>query len=39
MTAAPTDLEFALLVLLATGCGAAIGMERQYRSRTAGLRT
>jgi putative Mg2+ transporter-C (MgtC) family protein len=39
MTAAPTDLEFALRVLLATGCGAAIGMERQYRSRTAGLRT
>ena len=35
----PTDLEFLLRVLLATGCGAVIGMERQYRSRTAGLRT
>jgi putative Mg2+ transporter-C (MgtC) family protein len=36
---APTDLEFLLRVLLATGCGALIGLERQYRSRTAGLRT
>lgn len=36
---APTDLEFALRILLATGCGAVIGLERQYRSRTAGLRT
>jgi putative Mg2+ transporter-C (MgtC) family protein len=35
----PTDLEFLLRVLLATGCGALIGLERQYRSRTAGLRT
>lgn len=35
----PTDLEFVLRVLLATGCGAAIGLERQYRARTAGLRT
>lgn len=26
-------------VLLATGCGLLIGVERQYRSRTAGLRT
>ena len=37
--AAPTDLEFLARVLLATGCGALIGLERQYRSRTAGLRT
>jgi putative Mg2+ transporter-C (MgtC) family protein len=37
--AAPSDAEFVLRVLLATGCGAAIGLERQYRSRTAGLRT
>lgn len=35
----PTDLEFLLRVALATGCGALIGLERQYRSRTAGLRT
>jgi putative Mg2+ transporter-C (MgtC) family protein len=35
----PSDLEFVLRVLLATACGAAIGLERQYRSRTAGLRT
>lgn len=35
----PTDLEFLVRVLLATGCGALIGLERQYRSRTAGLRT
>src|SRR5574340_161663 len=35
----PTDLEFLLRVLLATACGALIGLERQYRSRTAGLRT
>jgi putative Mg2+ transporter-C (MgtC) family protein len=35
----PTDLEFLIRVLLATGCGALIGLERQYRSRTAGLRT
>jgi putative Mg2+ transporter-C (MgtC) family protein len=35
----PTDVEFLLRVLLATGCGALIGLERQYRSRTAGLRT
>ena len=37
--AAPTDLEFLLRVALATGCGGLIGLERQYRSRTAGLRT
>ncbi|QNK79407.1 MgtC/SapB family protein [Nakamurella sp. PAMC28650] len=37
--AVPTDLEFLLRVALATGCGALIGLERQYRSRTAGLRT
>jgi uncharacterized membrane protein YhiD involved in acid resistance len=37
--AAPTDLQFLARVLLATGCGALIGLERQYRSRTAGLRT
>ena len=36
---APTDWEFLLRVALATGCGALIGLERQYRSRTAGLRT
>ena len=35
----PTDFEFALRVLLATGCGLIIGLERQFRSRTAGLRT
>lgn len=35
----PTDIEFLLRVALATGCGALIGLERQYRSRTAGLRT
>ena len=35
----PTDLEFLVRVVLATGCGALIGLERQYRSRTAGLRT
>lgn len=28
-----------LRLLLAAGCGALIGLERQYRSRTAGLRT
>jgi putative Mg2+ transporter-C (MgtC) family protein len=39
MIHAPSDLEFVLRVLLATACGAAIGLERQYRSRTAGLRT
>lgn len=33
------DLEFVLRLLLATGCGLVIGLERQYRSRTAGLRT
>ncbi len=32
-------LEFVSRVLLATGCGALIGLERQDRSRTAGLRT
>lgn len=36
---APTDAEFVLRLLLATGCGLLIGLERQYRSRTAGLRT
>lgn len=35
----PSDVEFVLRVMLATGCGAAIGAERQYRLRTAGLRT
>jgi putative Mg2+ transporter-C (MgtC) family protein len=35
----PSDVEFIGRVLLATGCGALIGLERQYRSRTAGLRT
>lgn len=35
----PTDFEFALRLLLATGCGLIIGLERQFRSRTAGLRT
>lgn len=33
------DVEFVLRLLLATGCGLVIGLERQYRSRTAGLRT
>jgi len=33
------DLDFVLRLLLASGCGAVIGLERQYRSRTAGLRT
>lgn len=33
------DLDFVLRLLLAAGCGAFIGLERQYRSRTAGLRT
>jgi len=37
--ASPSDVEFITRVLLATACGAAIGLERQYRSRTAGLRT
>jgi putative Mg2+ transporter-C (MgtC) family protein len=37
--APPSDLQFLLRVALATGCGALIGLERQYRSRTAGLRT
>lgn len=36
---APTDAEFVLRLLLATSCGLLIGLERQYRSRTAGLRT
>jgi putative Mg2+ transporter-C (MgtC) family protein len=35
----PTDTEFVLRLLLAAGCGLLIGLERQYRSRTAGLRT
>lgn len=39
MALPPSDLQFLLRVLLATGCGALIGLERQYRSRTAGLRT
>jgi putative Mg2+ transporter-C (MgtC) family protein len=34
-----TDLEFLPRIALATGCGVLIGLERQYRSRTAGLRT
>ncbi|WP_279366388.1 MgtC/SapB family protein [Microbacterium testaceum] len=33
------DLDFVLRLLLAAGCGMLIGLERQYRSRTAGLRT
>lgn len=37
--ASPSDVDFVLRVLLATGCGALIGAERQYRLRTAGLRT
>ncbi len=36
---APTDAEFVARLLLAAGCGLLIGIERQYRSRTAGLRT
>ena len=36
---APSDAEFVLRLLLATSCGLLIGLERQYRSRTAGLRT
>lgn len=35
----PTDLDFTLRLLLAVGCGLIIGIERQWRSRTAGLRT
>ncbi len=35
----PSDAEFVLRLLLAAGCGLLIGLERQYRSRTAGLRT
>ncbi|MBC3762442.1 MgtC/SapB family protein [Quadrisphaera oryzae] len=34
-----TDLDFALRLLTAVGCGVLIGLERQWRSRTAGLRT
>ncbi|GAA4056340.1 MgtC/SapB family protein [Microbacterium laevaniformans] len=34
-----TNLDFILRLLLAGGCGMLIGLERQYRSRTAGLRT
>ncbi len=37
--AAVGDLDFVLRLLLGTGCGLLIGLERQYRSRTAGLRT
>ncbi|MDR6691649.1 putative Mg2+ transporter-C (MgtC) family protein [Microbacterium sp. 1154] len=33
------DVDFVLRLLLAAGCGMLIGLERQYRSRTAGLRT
>ncbi|WP_445183353.1 MgtC/SapB family protein [Pseudonocardia sp. Cha107L01] len=33
------DGKFVLRLLLATGCGLLIGLERRYRSRTAGLRT
>jgi putative Mg2+ transporter-C (MgtC) family protein len=39
MPVVPSDVEFVVRVLVATGCGAVIGLERQYRSRTAGLRT
>lgn len=35
----PSDAEFVLRLLLAASCGLLIGLERQYRSRTAGLRT
>ena len=34
-----TNLDFVLRLLLAGGCGLLIGLERQYRSRTPGLRT
>ncbi|MEH3078247.1 MAG: MgtC/SapB family protein [Quadrisphaera sp.] len=34
-----SDLAFGLRMLLAVGCGVLIGLERQWRSRTAGLRT
>lgn len=34
-----TDVQFVVRLLLATACGVVIGLERQYRSRTAGLRT
>lgn len=34
-----TDIDYLLRLLLAAGCGMLIGLERQYRSRTAGLRT
>jgi len=36
---APSDLDYVLRLLLAAACGGLIGLERQYRSRTAGLRT
>ncbi|AGW40537.1 Mg++ transport, ATPase protein [Leifsonia xyli subsp. cynodontis DSM 46306] len=32
-------VDIALRVLLAVGCGALIGLERQWRARTAGVRT
>jgi putative Mg2+ transporter-C (MgtC) family protein len=32
-------LDFALRLAVALGCGSLIGIERQYRQRTAGLRT
>ncbi|OJX72763.1 MULTISPECIES: MgtC/SapB family protein [unclassified Leifsonia] len=32
-------IDIALRVLLAVGCGALIGLERQWRARTAGVRT
>ncbi|WP_025156749.1 MgtC/SapB family protein [Leifsonia aquatica] len=34
-----TTIDIALRVLLAGGCGALIGLERQWRARTAGVRT
>lgn len=35
----PITYDIALRILLAVGCGALIGLERQWRSRTAGVRT
>lgn len=32
-------VDFALRLVVALGCGSLIGIERQYRQRTAGLRT
>ena len=35
----PITYDIALRILLAVACGALIGLERQWRSRTAGVRT